>query len=334
MKVWRFYGPRSLVFEEEKFPEPGPDELLLKVLRCGICQTDIDEFMAGAQIFSPLPIVPGHEFGGEVVKAGNKEFEHLVGKIGAALPLVSCGKCHYCQNGRENLCENLKFHGVFGLDGGFAEYAVIKIQNFLPLDDVEVLNFVEPLTVMLRALKKAEKFSCLGKKVLIVGAGPMGLVGALLFQSEGWEVSIVEEREKRREKAKSFGFRTYNSLLDVKETFPVVLDTAGEDPILPAAFSMLFDLTSPGGVVLLVGVYLKKSQIPLLNVLLKEKSLLPVIFYTKRDIENIQNYIYNLKNQLKKLITQEIDFENLVDAFVNLELFKDNFIKLVVTFQS
>src|SRR5438045_2121417 len=113
---------KPLEGEERAVPEPGPGEVVLRVLACGVCRTDLH--VVDGELPSPkLPLVPGHEIVGRVVATGQSAARFAVGdRIGVPWLGFACGECDYCLDGRENLCDRPRFTG-YTLDGGYAEYA-------------------------------------------------------------------------------------------------------------------------------------------------------------------------------------------------------------------
>src|SRR5512142_2094673 len=114
---------RALAARDLPVPEPGPDDILVRVLACGVCRTDLH--VADGDL-PPLgrPVIPGHEIVGEVVRAGDRVTALRPGdRVGVPWLGWTCGPCEYCRTGRENLCPAARFTG-YHRDGGFAEYAV------------------------------------------------------------------------------------------------------------------------------------------------------------------------------------------------------------------
>jgi len=332
MKAWRYYGRRDLRFEEVPIPKIQDDEVLIKVTACGICQTDVDEFIAGPKLFQPVPFIPGHEFGGVIVEVGKKVEKNKLGKVVTVAPLISCGKCEYCRAGRPNLCEKMAYYGIIGKDGGFAEYAVVKAENAIEINDPEIVHFGEICLIGLRVLNLSEKCAYLGKKALVVGSGAVGLCAALLLKSEGWQVEICEIREKRRAFANSLGFTTYEVLQEVPEKeYTVVVDCAGEDPVIPYAFSEEIPKVKKGGRLILVGIYFSEVCFDPMMVISNEIEIIPSFCYTQKEIVKLPKTITSLAETLKKM-NHKVAFENLKEALLNLEMEKDNYLKIVVNY--
>jgi propanol-preferring alcohol dehydrogenase len=126
MKAMRLEAPRTpLNLVELSRPEPGPGQLLVKVNACGVCRTDL-HVVDGDLTEAKMPIVPGHEIAGTVVARGEGAVRFAIGeRVGVPWLGATCGACHFCASGRENLCGEARFTG-YHLDGGYAEYAIAR----------------------------------------------------------------------------------------------------------------------------------------------------------------------------------------------------------------
>jgi len=121
MKAWVFRGPgQDLVQEQRPEPAPGNHDVVVRVLACGVCRTDL-HVRDGELPDIPYPIVPGHQVVGDVVAAGRESTLAIGARVGVAWLGWTCGECAYCARGQENLCDNARFHG-YHVDGGYAEY--------------------------------------------------------------------------------------------------------------------------------------------------------------------------------------------------------------------
>ncbi|MFC9409416.1 zinc-dependent alcohol dehydrogenase family protein [[Kitasatospora] papulosa] len=164
-------------------PTPGPRDVVVDVASCGLCGTDL-HILQGE--FAPsLPLVPGHEFAGEIVGVGREVTELAVGDRVAVDPSLHCHECRYCRNGRGNLCERWAAIGVT-VSGGAAEYAVAPVANCVKLPDhidVKDAALIEPLSCAVRGYDVLN--STLGAEVLIYGSGTMGLMMLELAKRTG-----------------------------------------------------------------------------------------------------------------------------------------------------
>ena len=188
-------------------PTPGPRDVVVKVAACGICGTDLH--IAEGEFAPTLPVVPGHEFAGEVVAVGSEVdavSEVAVGDQVAVDPSLHCGECYYCRRGRGNLCERWAAIGVTTA-GGAAEFAVAPVANCVRLPaGVAAADaaLIEPLSCAVRGFDVLAPQ--LGDHYLIYGAGTMGLMMMELAKRAGAaSVSVVDLNPTRLETAKQLG---------------------------------------------------------------------------------------------------------------------------------
>jgi 2-desacetyl-2-hydroxyethyl bacteriochlorophyllide A dehydrogenase len=222
--------PGTVSVQQVDDPTAGPREVVVKVEACGICGTDL-HLLEGESPLARYPLIPGHEFCGEVVEVG-PGVEYLeVGDFVAVDPNLPCGHCHYCKAGRENLCENYEAIGVT-VPGACAELVATPAAKavLLPADLPRAWGtLVEPLSCAVHG------FDRLGAKLvdhyLIYGAGTMGLLMAQLAQRAGAiTVDVVDLKESRLPVAKRLGAdRTATSAdeLDHPQGWEVVIDATG-----------------------------------------------------------------------------------------------------------
>lgn len=173
MKAVVMYAPRDLRLEEREKPVPDKDEVLVKVMAVGICGSDIPRINKyGAHV---SPIIPGHEFAGELVEINSELEGFRIGDRVVVAPLIPCGQCQYCQKGEYSLCEDYSYYGS-RTDGAFAQYVAVKKKNLLKVPDsvsYECAATIDPLANALHGLKQAEFH--LGDRVCVYGLGTIGL---------------------------------------------------------------------------------------------------------------------------------------------------------------
>jgi len=193
--------------EEVPVPEPGPNDVLIKVQKSAICGTDVhiynwDEWAAHT---IPVPMVTGHEFMGEIADTGSSATRYRKGMRVSGEGHIVCGKCRNCRAGRGQLCRNTLGVGV-NRPGSFAEYVCIPESNVVPIpEDVpdEIAAIFDPFG---NAVHTALSFDCVGEDVLVTGAGPIGIMGALVAQRAGArKVVITDINPLRLQLAKEAG---------------------------------------------------------------------------------------------------------------------------------
>jgi 2-desacetyl-2-hydroxyethyl bacteriochlorophyllide A dehydrogenase len=212
-------------------PVPGPREVVVDVAACGICGTDL-HILHGE--FAPtLPVVPGHEFAGEVVALGTAVTELRLGDRVAVDPSLYCHECYHCRRGQDNLCERWAAIGVTTA-GGAAEFARAPVGNCIPLPDhvrTEDAALIEPLSCAVRGYDILR--SRLATHVLIYGSGTMGLMMLELAKRTGAStVDVVDLNSQRLETARVLGCTsavTSADELDRPRGWDVVIDATGNE---------------------------------------------------------------------------------------------------------
>jgi len=217
MKAALWYAKNDVRVEETEEPKVIPGSVKIKVKWCGICGSDLHEYMGGP-IFIPVanphplsgnkaPVVLGHEFSGEVVEIGEGVNKLNVGDRVVVEPIVACGKCAACREGKYNLCSSLGFHGLCGSGGGFAEYTVFPEGYVHKIPDsmsYEQAALIEPIAVALHSLRVANFKT--GDTALVLGSGPIGLATIECLKAAGAKLVVVLQRKSiRQEYAKRSG---------------------------------------------------------------------------------------------------------------------------------
>ncbi len=198
---------RPLELRELPVPEPGPGEVLLRVTHCGICGTDLKIVTGQLPEVITLPHVPGHEIAGEVASVGPGVTGLEPGQRGVVYPYLSCGDCELCRGGRENICFRVRRLG-FELPGGFARYVKLPAYNFcrtggaVPPGEMSVL--ADAAATPYHALKTVGRLAP-GQRLLIVGAGGLGLFAVQVARLMGARVAAADLRPGALQAAQSFG---------------------------------------------------------------------------------------------------------------------------------
>lgn len=222
VKAAVLYGSKSLKFEQRDIPDPAGDEVQIKVAFNGICGSDIHEYLDGmdlATIPHPLtkmkaPLIPGHEFSGTICQLGQDVQGLKLGDKIAVEPMIACGRCPSCLAGHYNLCEraigkdNAAGFLGFSANGGLAERCNVKAKfaHKVPTDfPLDLAALVEPAAVAAQAVSECQPAP--GDDVLIQGAGPIGLMTALMVRISGaHRVLINDMSQERLALAKQLGF--------------------------------------------------------------------------------------------------------------------------------
>ncbi|MFF7154220.1 alcohol dehydrogenase catalytic domain-containing protein [Streptomyces sp. NPDC008139] len=252
MKAAVISSPGVVGIEIVDDPAPGPRDVVVQVAACGLCGTDL-HILQGE--FAPtLPIVPGHEFAGEIVAVGSEVRELTVGDQVAVDPSLYCHECHYCRIGRSNLCERWNAIGVT-VPGGAAEFAVAPVANCVKLPEhIRTVDaaLIEPLSCAVRGYDILR--SQLASHVLIYGSGTMGLMMLELAKRTGAAtVDVVDINEERLTTATALGCSQVATNADEiarPRGWDVVIDATGNAQAIQDAL----DRVGKGGTFLQFGV--------------------------------------------------------------------------------
>jgi threonine 3-dehydrogenase len=249
--------------EQVPLPEIGPNDVLIKVKKSAICGTDVHiwNWDDWARKTVPVPMVTGHEFVGEVADFGSAVKDYRIGQRVSGEGHIVCGHCRNCRAGRGHLCRNTLGVGV-QRPGTFSEYVALPQHNVVPIpDDIpdEIAAIFDPLG---NAVHTALSFDLVGEDVLVTGAGPIGIMGALVAQSIGArKVVITDINPVRLDLARNMKIHhvvdaSKERLADVMreegmtEGFDVGLEMSGS----AAAFRDMIDTMNNGGKIAILGI--------------------------------------------------------------------------------
>jgi len=253
----------GLWMERVPMPEIGPRDVLIKVKKSAICGTDVhiwnwDEW---SQKTVPVPLVTGHEFIGEIAELGRDVTDYKIGQRVSGEGHITCGYCRNCRAGRGQLCRNTKGVGV-NYPGSFAEYLALPAGNVISIpDDVpdEIAAIFDPFG---NAVHTALSFDLVGEDVLVTGAGPIGIMAAMVARECGArKVAITDINPVRLDMARSVGIEYVVNPLDetltdlmarigMKEGVDVGLEMSGS----PIALRDMIGAMNNGGKIALLGI--------------------------------------------------------------------------------
>jgi threonine 3-dehydrogenase len=314
----------GLWMEYVPVPEPGPEDVLIKVKKSAICGTDVhiwkwDEWSAKTV---PVPMVVGHEFCGEIVECGKATTKFHIGERVSGEGHVVCGTCRNCRAGRGHLCRNTMGVGV-NCPGSFAEYVCIPEANVVPIpDDIsdEIAAIFDPFG---NAVHTALSFDLVGEDVLVTGAGPIGIMGALVAQKVGArKVVITDISPYRIDLAKRLGVQhvvnaAEETLSDVMtrvgmtEGFDVGLEMSGAAP----AMRDMIDKMNNGGKIALLGIAPTEFAVDWNEIIFKMLTVKGI--YGREIFETWYKMIALVQSglDLTDLITHRIDVDEFESGF-------------------
>jgi 2-desacetyl-2-hydroxyethyl bacteriochlorophyllide A dehydrogenase len=249
-------------------PTPTPDELIVRVGACGICGTDL-HIAQGEFPPTPYPIIPGHEFAGEVVALGTNVPREkggiAVGSRVAVDPSIFCGHCAFCRNGQGNLCQHWNAIGDT-INGAFAEYVAVPLANAYALPthlSFREAALIEPVSCAVHGIHRLAPR--LGDSVLIVGAGTMGLLLLqLALRGGASRVAMMDLNTQRLALAEKLGAaQTASQLEDLLAVEPLGFDCVIDATGVPAAIETAFRGVKRGGKLMVFGVAPNEATVAL-----------------------------------------------------------------------
>ncbi len=334
MQAVTFYGPRDFRFEELPDPTPGPGEAVVRVRSAGICGGDLHEYRAGVQLYpTPYPRpAQGHELSGTVAAIGVGTEGIAPGDRVAVQPMISCGACKECAEGRYGLCPRLEHIGV-ARSGGFAELCLAPAENLFLLppnvsDDEGAL--LDCVAVAVHAVRRVPVAP--GARVIVLGAGAIGLAVAQLAKLCGGHVTVVATRQAPLEVARARGA---DEVVDVGagEDSPtdadVVFETAGGPTLLDRALAA----AGPGATIGLVGEVFDAQPLELAAALTRELTLAFVWSHDGRgEFERALELAASGDVRLSSAVTHHFPLSELERAFATAsDRGRTGAIKVVVT---
>jgi threonine dehydrogenase-like Zn-dependent dehydrogenase len=342
MKAAVVHGVNDIRIEEYPTPEAGDGEIVVKSRVSGICATDIKTLL-GLGLPKDLPTILGHEVVGEIAELGKGVTGFSIGDRVGVYPIAVCGACRYCLQGRHNLCE-AEFGLGHGIEGGFAEYVrlpgeivdiggVVKLGDDLSFEDAV---FAEPLSCTLAAARACRLHK--DATVLIIGAGPMGLMHLKTARYYGCEVMITDLLDERLALAEKMGAdHVINSgEQNLREEVMRITGKRGADAVIislgiPQVIEENMQLTAKGGVCNIFGGP-PPSEITLdprwLHYL--EITLTGTFASTPADFRQCLELIRNKNIKVSDLLSHTFTLDTFLDAVEKAK--KQEMVRGIVTF--
>ncbi|KAI8988990.1 alcohol dehydrogenase GroES domain protein [Trametes punicea] len=354
MTAVRYYGPGDVRVDEIPESTPGEAQVKIKVL----CGSDLHSWHAILPV-SPtstkshpvtketLPVTMGHEFSGTIVDvgAGVDASRLKVGDHVVVEPLLSCMQptCPFCSAGARNLCRNATFIGIAGCGGGMSEFVCVDqtlVHVLPPGVPLDVGALMEPLAVAWHAVKRSNLKA--GDSVLILGAGPIGLLTLRAAQvfGAGW-IGVSEPASKRRELALQHGatvvFDPASPTVDIVADTVQVTGGRGADVLFDCAglqqtLDVAFLAVKPRGYIVNVAVWEDRPTLDITSLTYKEVVLTSILAYDRVHAELLQAVAEGKFVGLESLITRRTTFEDVVDKGIKALIHeKDDHVKILVS---
>lgn len=338
MKAAVINQKNSIHLQEIEKPVLKEGEALIKVKYCGICGSDI-HVLKGEHPTATFPVIPGHEFVGELVEikgTGSERYE--IGDMVVAQPFFSCGNCEPCSKGNDNVCCELSFMGAHR-DGAFGEYVKVLIRKMykIPKDmDLKLAALTEPVAVAVHDVRRSG--IKVGETALVIGGGPIGMLIAMVAENAGaGKIVISEISDARREFAENLGYTAVNPLsedfhdrlMEITDGkgFHVAYEVSGSKAGIAAAIKY----TKITGTVMVIGMTSEPYPVDLSQIFAKELKLQGVRIHAQYNflgaVELLKNGQCNEK--FKSLISKIYKLDDVEEAFEFAQIPGDYFKILV-----
>lgn len=347
MKAAKWYGIKDIRIEDISEPVIQLGMVKISIEWCGICGTDLHEYLAGP-IFLPtephpltnekVPVVLGHEFSGKVIEIGEGVSTIKVGDRVTVEPILACGKCAACRDGFYNVCDHLGFIGLAGGGGGFSEVVMAqeKMVHKLPAEmTYEQGALVEPAAVAIHAVRESNLK--VGDTCVVFGAGPIGLLVIQAALAAGAsKIGVVELSEVRQKLARDVGAHFVvdpskeDTVKAVNELTNGGADVCFEVTGVEVCLNNAIECAKTRGQVMIVSIWEGASAISPNSLVLKERQLKSILGYRDVFPATIQ-LITEGRLPVDKVITKKIKLQDIVnDGFEELVNDKSH-IKILVS---
>jgi L-iditol 2-dehydrogenase len=334
LKIAVWHNNKDIRIEDVPRPTPGPREMLVKIIACGICGSDIVEWYRHPR----APLVLGHEIGGEVVEAGELIKKYKPGDRVFVAPKVPCMKCFYCNKGHYPICSNVKDR----MPGGFAEFIIVpeslvELGTYLLPDNIsyEQSTFIEPVACALRAQKLAGLQK--DQTILVMGCGISGLIHIKLAKIKNCKIIAVDINNKRLEFAAQIGADVLvNAAENIQEHLTAENKKKADVVILStsalSAIEQAWTCVDKGGAVVFFAVPgpNEKVLIPINELWTKEIRILTSYYCGPSDITEAINLIETGTIIVNDMITHKLPLHDILKGF-QLVKDADTSIKVIIT---
>lgn len=334
-------APGKIEFREIETPVPKAGEVLIRIMKIGVCGSDIHVWH-GKHPFTSYPVTQGHEVSGEIAALGAGVENLEVGQKVTIQPQVVCGKCYPCRHGKYNLCETLKVMG-FQTTGVASEYFAVDAAKVTPLPQEMSFDegaMIEPLAVAVHAVRKFGDMQ--GMRVAVLGAGPIGILVAQAAKGMGAEsVLITDISDLRLEKARQCGvdFCVNTREADFGEALvssfgpdkaDVIYDCAGNNVTMGQAIRC----ARKGSTIILVAVFAGMAEVDLAVLNDHELDLNTTMMYRNEDYLEAIELVRAGKVDPKPLISKHFAFRDYAEAYRYIDENRETTMKVIIDVQA
>ena len=329
--------PGNITFRNVPVPEPGPDQVLIRIKKIGICGSDI-HVNHGTHPYTSYPVTQGHEVAGQIVALGDDVEGFSIGQKVTIEPQIRCGECWPCRHGKYNCCEKLKVMG-FQATGAASEYFAAPSLNVTALPGSLTYSegaMIEPLAVTVHAARRFKELE--GAKAVVLGCGPIGILLIQSLKALGADkVFATDISDKRLELARELGAdHAVNTLKkDYAEELAaaygpdkadVIFECAGSDITMDQAIQN----ARKGSEIILVAVFGKRANVDLAKLNDSELDLNTSMMYRHEDYIEAIRLVEEGKIRLKPLQSAKFAFEDYEKAYEYIDSNRETTMKVLI----
>jgi L-iditol 2-dehydrogenase len=336
MKQATMTAPGQIDVHEAAVPTPGPGEVLLRIQRIGVCGSDIHVYH-GKHPLTSYPVVQGHEFSAVLEALGPGVAGLMPGAKVTSMPQIVCGECAPCRRGDYHICDKLKVQG-FQAPGCAQELWVTSADSIVPLPETFTFEqgaLVEPTSVAVHAVARAGQLA--GRRVAVLGAGPIGNLVAQTARCAGAQVLITDLSDYRLDIARQCGLEATSNAKEEtlsqaservfgKNGFDVAFECVGVE----ATITAVIDSIQKGGTIIIVGVFGDKPRVNLALVQDRELNLHGTLMYRRQDYKRAVELIASGGILTEPLVSKHFSMDNYIEAYRFIDQFGDKSMKVVI----
>lgn len=330
--------PGEVEIRESEIPELKKGEALLKILYGGICGSDLTSYKGGNAYVS-YPRIPGHEFSAEIIEIEDNDKNLKKGMIVTCNPYFNCNECYSCKRGLVNCCTTNQTMGV-QREGAFSNYITMPIERIIDGKGIpaKTLALIEPFCISYHGIQRSDVKQ--NDKVLIIGAGTIGVLAAVAAKTKGAKVYVSDISSQKLEFAKTFGidgiilndsdesFAQQVNAITNGDGFDITVEAVG----LPSTFQNCIDSAAFGGKVVLIGVSKQNLDFNFTLIQKKELNVMGSRNALTRDFENLIDIVKRGEIDLDRIITNSYKMEEAAQAFEDFSKNAASMLKVMFEF--
>lgn len=336
MKQAIMTAPGQIEIRETAVPTPGPGEVLLRIQRIGVCGSDVHVYH-GRHPYTGYPVVQGHEFSAVIEATGAGVTGLMPGTKVTSMPQIVCGECAPCRRGDYHICDKLKVQG-FQTPGCAQELWVTATDKIVPLPATFTFEqgaLVEPVSVAVHAVSRAGKLA--GRRVAVLGAGPIGNLVAQVARCEEAKVLITDLSAYRLQIARACGLTATSNAQEEtlaqaservfgRNGFDVAFECVGVEPTITAAIETI----QKGGTLVVVGVFGDKPRVDMGLVQDRELNIHGTLMYKSGDYKRAVELIASGGVITEPLVSKHFSIDDYIEAYRFIDQQGDRIMKVFI----